>query len=174
VVLTKTRCDRTAAIGVRRAPAPDGRPGFVRIDSVHQGNFDGIKGLYHINAVDCVTQWEVVASAQTISEAHLLPVIEKMLEQFPFEILGFHADNGSECDGGFQACPGDEAFHLFEEPLAPGALLLQGALGAGKAALVLGLMMRTRLRSRIEASPDNSAFPELIARTVSSPRVAMN
>ena len=28
--------------------------------------------------------------------AHLLPVIAQMLEQFPFEILGFHADNGSE------------------------------------------------------------------------------
>ncbi len=96
VVLTKTRGDKAVAIGVRKAPAPDGRPGFVRIDSVHQGDFDGIKGLYHINAVDCVTQWEVVASVQTISEAHLLPVIEHMLEQFPFEILGFHADNGSE------------------------------------------------------------------------------
>jgi transposase InsO family protein len=96
VVLTKTRGDKSAAIGVRRAPAPDGRPGFVRIDSVHQGDHDGIKGVYHINAVDCVTQWEVVASVQTISEAHLLPVIEHMLEQFPFEILGFHADNGSE------------------------------------------------------------------------------
>lgn len=96
VVLTKTRGDKAVAIGVRKAPAPDGRPGFVRIDSVHQGDFDGIKGLYHINAVDCVTQWEVVASVQTIGEAHLLPVIEQMLEQFPFEILGFHADNGSE------------------------------------------------------------------------------
>ena len=68
----------------------------VRIDSVHQGDLDGTKGLYHINAVDCVTQWEVVATVQTISEAHLLPVIEQMFEQFPFEILGFHADNGSE------------------------------------------------------------------------------
>lgn len=96
VVLTKTRGDKAVVIGVRKAPAPDGRPGFVRIDSVHQGDHDGIKGLYHINAVDCVTQWEVVASVQTISEAHLLPVIEQMLEQFPFEILGFHADNGSE------------------------------------------------------------------------------
>ena len=67
-------------IGVRRAPAPDGRPGFIRIDSVHQGDHDGIKGLYHINAVDCVTQWQVVASGQTISEAHPLPVIEQMLE----------------------------------------------------------------------------------------------
>jgi transposase InsO family protein len=46
--------------------------------------------------VDCVTQWQVTASVQTISEAHLLPVIEQMLAQFPFRILGFHADNGSE------------------------------------------------------------------------------
>jgi transposase InsO family protein len=96
VVQTKTRGHKAAAIGVRRAPAPEGRPGFIRIDSVHQGDFDGIKGLYHINAVDCVTQWQVVASVQTIAESHLLPVIEQMLEQFPFAILGFHADNGSE------------------------------------------------------------------------------
>jgi transposase InsO family protein len=96
VVLTKTRPTKAVAIGVRRAPVPEGRPGFIRIDSVHQGDQDGIKGLYHINAVDCVTQWQVVATVQTISEAHLLPVIEQMLEQFPFTILGFHADNGSE------------------------------------------------------------------------------
>ncbi len=96
VVMSKTRPARASAIGVRKAPAPEGRAGFIRIDSVHQGDFDGGKGLYHINAVDCVTQWQVVASVQTISEAHLLPVIEQMLEQFPFEILGFHADNGSE------------------------------------------------------------------------------
>ena len=96
VVLTKTRPTKVVTIGVRKAPAPDGRPGFIRIDSVHQGDLDGTKGLYHINAVDCVTQWEVVATVQTISEAHLLPVIRQMLEQFPFAILGFHADNGSE------------------------------------------------------------------------------
>jgi transposase InsO family protein len=96
VVLTKTRPTKAITIGVRKAPTPEGRPGFIRIDSVHQGDWDGTKGLYHINAVDCVTQWEVVASVQAISEAHLLPVIEQMLAQFPFEILGFHADNGSE------------------------------------------------------------------------------
>jgi len=96
VVLTKTRPTRSVTIGVRKAPAPEGRPGFIRIDSVHQGDWDGIKGVYHINAVDCVTQWEVTATVQTISEAHLLPVIEQMLAQFPFAILGFHADNGSE------------------------------------------------------------------------------
>ena len=96
VVLSKTRPTKSVTIGVRKAPAPEGRPGFIRIDSVHQGDLDGTKGLYHINAVDCVTQWEVVATVQTISEAYLLPVIEQMLAQFPFEILGFHADNGSE------------------------------------------------------------------------------
>lgn len=96
VVQTKTRPTKALTIGVRKAPAPQGRAGFIRIDSVHQGDWDGIKGVYHINAVDCVTQWEVVASVQAISEAHLLPVIKEMLEQFPFKLLGFHADNGSE------------------------------------------------------------------------------
>jgi transposase InsO family protein len=96
VLLTKTQPTKNTTIGVRKAPAPEGRPGFIRIDSVHQGDFDGVKGLYHINAVDCVTQWQVVASVQTICEAHLLSVIEQMLAQFPFELLGVHADNGSE------------------------------------------------------------------------------
>src|SRR3546814_11325096 len=62
----------------------------------HQGDQDGAKGVYHINAVDCVTQWEVVATCQKISEAYLLPVLEEMLAAFPFTILGVHADNGSE------------------------------------------------------------------------------
>lgn len=92
---TKTK-GHSVSIGVRRAPAPEGRPGFIRIDSVHQGDQDGVKGLYHINAVDCVTQFEIVATCQRLSEAYLLPVIEAMLESFPFSILGFHADNGSE------------------------------------------------------------------------------
>jgi transposase InsO family protein len=85
-----------AAIGERRKPQPNGRPGFLRVDTVHQGDQDGIKGLYHINAVDEVTQWEVVASTPHISEAWLLPVLEDMLDQFPFHIRGFHTDNGSE------------------------------------------------------------------------------
>ena len=83
-------------IAQRRAPSPEGRPGFIRIDSVHQGDFDGIKGVYHINAVDCVSQFELVATCQRISEAYLLPVLHSLLEDFPFHILGFHADNGSE------------------------------------------------------------------------------
>jgi transposase InsO family protein len=91
-----TRATKTVAIGVRRAPRPPGRAGFIRIDSVHQGDRDGAKGVYHINAVDCVTQWEVVASCERISEAYLLPVLTELLAAFPFTILGVHADNGSE------------------------------------------------------------------------------
>ena len=84
------------SIGERRRPEPNGRPGYLRVDTVHQGDLDGNKGVYHINAVDEVTQWQVVGATAQISEAFLLPVLMAMLEQFPFRIRGFHSDNGSE------------------------------------------------------------------------------
>lgn len=84
------------SIGVRRAPRAGGRAGYVRIDSVHQGDLDGIKGVYHITCVDSVCQWQVEACTQGISEAYLLPVLASVLAQFPFVIKGFHSDNGSE------------------------------------------------------------------------------
>jgi transposase InsO family protein len=84
------------SIGERRRPEPNGRPGYLRVDTVHQGDLDGSKGVYHINAVDEVTQWQVVGATAQISEAYLLPVLIAMLEQFPFRIRGFHSDNGSE------------------------------------------------------------------------------
>jgi len=84
------------AIGERRRPDPQGRPGYLRVDTVHQGDWEGEKGVYHINSVDAVTQWEILGCAPRISEQHLLPVLEAMLHQFPFVIVGFHADNGSE------------------------------------------------------------------------------
>jgi len=83
-------------IGERAKPDPKGQPGHIRIDTVHQGDFKDQKGVYHINAVDEVTQWEIVASVQRIAEAYLVPVLENMLVQFPFIIRGFHSDNGSE------------------------------------------------------------------------------
>ena len=94
-VWTKTR-PVTNAIGQRRAPRPNNQPGYLRVDSVCQGDLDGAKGLYHLNAVDCVTQYEGVATCERISEAFLLPVLEALLQSFPFVILGFHSDNGSE------------------------------------------------------------------------------
>ena len=98
----RQRIDYTAtrptpvSIGERRKPTPEGRPGFVRIDTVHQGDQDGVKGVYHINAVDEVTQWQVVGATSYISEAWLMPVLQAILAQFPFVLLSFHSDNGSE------------------------------------------------------------------------------
>jgi len=96
-VKTKTRSDpKGAAIAARRAPVPDNRHGFIRIDSVHQGNFRGKDGIYHINAVDCVTQWEVIATVSALTQEHMLPILRTILDQFPFKILGFHSDGGTE------------------------------------------------------------------------------
>ena len=94
---TKTR-PATVSIGERRKPQPQGQPGFLRLDTVHQGDEPngGEKGVYHINAVDEVTQWQVAGATPRISEAYLEPLLEHMLRQFPFRIQGFHTDNGSE------------------------------------------------------------------------------
>ena len=84
------------AIGERRKPQPDGKPGYIRIDTVHQGDQDKVKSVYHINAVDEVTQFEIICSVEKISEQYLMPALEEILASFPFTLLGFHSDNGSE------------------------------------------------------------------------------
>jgi len=81
-------------IGERCKPRPNGAPGHLRVDSVHQGDMDGKKGVYHINSVDEVTQWEVIVTVQRISAQFMIPALKSLLEQFPFLIKGFHADNG--------------------------------------------------------------------------------
>ena len=93
----KTKSKKKAAhIGQRRKPRANGQPGYLRIDTVHQGDLDGNKGVYHINAIDEVTQWEVVISVERISENHLIPALTLLLESFPFTVLNFHSGNGSE------------------------------------------------------------------------------
>ena len=92
---TKTR-PTTVAIGERRKPEPCGQPGYLRLDTVHQGDTAEAKGVYHINAVDEVTQWQIAGATPRISELYLVPLLQGMLRQFPFRILGFHTDNGSE------------------------------------------------------------------------------
>jgi len=84
------------AIGERRKPNPNGVPGYLRIDTVHQGDQDRLKGVYYINAVDEVTQMEVVCAVEKISENYLIPVLEQIIEIFPFEVKEIHTDNGSE------------------------------------------------------------------------------
>jgi hypothetical protein len=92
--------EKTRAVHVsiaRRAkPRTGGKPGFLRVDSVHQGDVDKEKGVYHINLVDEVTQWEIIMCVEGISEFFLEPALEVALRLFPFRILGFHSDNGSE------------------------------------------------------------------------------
>lgn len=89
-------------IGERAKPQPNGKPGYIRIDTVHQGDLASekgeklVKGVYHINSVDEVTQWEIIASVEQISESYLEPILKLILEQYPFVIMEFHADNGSE------------------------------------------------------------------------------
>ena len=95
IFLDKTKPTKTN-IGKRKKPRPDGIPGYLRIDTVHQGDYDKEKGVYHINAVDEVTQFEIVCTVEKISESFLQPILQYILEAFPFVILGFHSDNGSE------------------------------------------------------------------------------
>jgi len=94
-VVTKTKSVQVP-IGERRAPRPEGRPGFLRVDSVHSGDWDGVKGLYIVNMVDEVTQTQHMAAVPRLNEACVQPELERLLAEFPFRILGFHADNGSE------------------------------------------------------------------------------
>lgn len=85
-----------SSIGIRRKPKPNGKPGYLRVDTVHQGDRDGEKGVYHINLVDEILQWEIVISVEAINEANLITTLEIALYSFPFKIQNFHSDNGSE------------------------------------------------------------------------------
>jgi len=95
VVYTKTK-NTPVSIGERSKPITNGCPGCVRVDSVHQGDKDGKKGVYHVNLVDEVTQWEVVICVEGISQEYMVPALVAAMQLFPFEIYNFHADNGSE------------------------------------------------------------------------------
>lgn len=91
----KTR-PRQVSIAERRQPRPNGRPGYLRVDSVHQGDQDRTKGLYHINLVDEEVQFQYVGSVAHLAERYLVPLLEDLIAAFPFVVRGVHADNGSE------------------------------------------------------------------------------
>lgn len=86
----------TTNIGERRKPLPYGKPGFIRVDSVHQGDLDKEKGVYHVNLVDEVTQWELVGCVPHITDEYMEPLLKKLLDAFPFVVINFHSDNGGE------------------------------------------------------------------------------
>jgi len=68
----------------------------VIIDSVHQGDQNKRKGVYQVNAVDEVTQFQIIVTLERISEGFMLPVLKQILTAYPFKIKGFHTGNGSE------------------------------------------------------------------------------
>lgn len=90
-------------IGERRRPRPEGRPGYIRVDTVHQGDQDREKGVYYINTIDEITQFEIVGCVERINEAYLVSLLEDLIHQYPFRVLGFHSDNGSEFVNGLVA-----------------------------------------------------------------------
>lgn len=92
---TKTNPTKVS-IGERRKPEPDGKPGYLCVDTVHQGDKEGEKGAYHINMVDMTTQFEFIGSVEAISERYMKIMLSDLLEKFPYKIIEFHADNGSE------------------------------------------------------------------------------
>ncbi len=92
----KTHKGKGKAIGQRCKPQPEGKPGYLRVDTIHQGDREGQKGVYHINTVDEIIQWEVIGAAEKISDEYLLPLLEKIITSYPYRIINFHADNGSE------------------------------------------------------------------------------
>lgn len=81
---------RLVPIGRTQAPENYGRPGSIRVDTVSQ------RDVYHINAVDEITQWEVLVCVPVISEICMLPALSILLDQFPFTIFNFHSDRGGE------------------------------------------------------------------------------
>lgn len=84
------------SIGIRKKPRPNGKPGYLRVDTVHQGDKGKKKGVYFINIVDEVTQIEFVFSVPAISEKYMKEILEFLIELCPFVIVNFHSDNGSE------------------------------------------------------------------------------
>ena len=95
ITVSRTKSVQTS-IGIRHKPRTGGKPGHLRVDTVHQGDLNGVKGVYHINLIDEVMQWEILVSVAEINEAAMELAIEDALKGFPFCILGFHSDNGGE------------------------------------------------------------------------------
>ncbi len=66
----KTKGTKGVHIGERRKPQANGKPGYIRIDTVHPGDLDGRKGVYHINKEGLAfNKLDDLAKAMTDNEA---------------------------------------------------------------------------------------------------------
>ena len=91
-----TKKSRNVSIGKRIKPEPEGMPGYIRVDTGEQGDTRAGGGVYHINTVDEETQWQVLGSVDTLEHKTLVPLLKELIKKYPFRIINFHADNGSE------------------------------------------------------------------------------
>ena len=83
-LISTKRAPKPPVSGREGNPSPQGKPGYLRVDTVHQGDLDGIKGVYHINAVDEVTQIQIACSLEKISEHYLIPILEIQIRDYSF------------------------------------------------------------------------------------------
>ena len=81
---------RQVPIGITMPPENYGKPGSIKVDTVHQ------RDIYHLNSVDEITQWEILVCVPQICEACMEPALEDMINQYPFIIFNFHSDRGGE------------------------------------------------------------------------------
>ena len=77
---TKTRA-RAVSIGERRKPDHRGRPGYLRVEPCIRATPPPAGGSTISTPSTRLTQWQIVGCCQTISESHLIPVLEAMLHQ---------------------------------------------------------------------------------------------
>ena len=136
-----TKTQKSAVqIGTRRKPNPEGEPGYIRIDTVHQGDKDKQKGVYPINAVDEVTQFEVICSVEKISENYLIPVLEEILAAFPLAINNFHYYLGRYLADQLKLLSGNKA------------VIANGYTGAGKHTERTSASLRGTKQPRVQSS----------------------
>lgn len=91
-----TKKSRNVSIGKREKPQSKGKPGFIRVDTVEQGDTQAGGGAYHINTVDEETQIQKLGAVKSLKHEDLIPLLKKLIKRYPFKIINFHADNGSE------------------------------------------------------------------------------
>lgn len=84
------------SIGIRRKPEPNGEPGYLRVDTVHQGDYEQSKGVYHLNIVDEVLQWEIPVSVEELAMSTVGNALEEAMALFPFVLQNLHSDPGGE------------------------------------------------------------------------------
>lgn len=81
---------RQISIGITMPPENYGKPGSIKVDTVHQ------REIYHINSVDEITQTEIVVCVPQICEDCMKIALDDMIKQYPFIIFNFHSDRGGE------------------------------------------------------------------------------